>query len=362
MINGKQITNSSITQSKLSLIDPTSSLQAATKQYVDNTIAGSIARTYYVSMTGSDSTGTGSTSRPFATIGKALTQGAADVPLGGNAVGEGYFEVVIAAGKYTEDVSITRSKVILRGAGSETGRTQATQIYGNITVNPASAGSRFNSRICLSGLFVFAPTGKSYAVKLTGTQEFGLDIDNCYLYMNSTANTPVLLTDNTNANRCRINMVQTVCNCEKSGITLDIGGTLDFFASTQCSFQNSTASGTGALLKLSSSATALVDGSSFESVNTDAAIQLTGTMPGSYKIAFSNSLIQNSAGHGIETTVSGMTIIMVRNIFQVVSGKSIIIVTAPATGITYANSGNIAAYGTSSTKTGTVTSLAYVAV
>ena len=45
LIKGKQIADASITQAKLNLIDPTSALEAATKQYVDNAAGGKIGGT-----------------------------------------------------------------------------------------------------------------------------------------------------------------------------------------------------------------------------------------------------------------------------------------------------------------------------
>lgn len=321
-----------------------------------------INRTYHVMMGGDDTTADGSVARPFATVAAALALGTSEVPLGGVAPGEGYFEVRLAPGKYTEDISITRSKVILRGAGSETGRGQGTLISGNITVNPTSATSKFNQRIVLSGLFVFTPTGKGHSLAIAGTQEFGLDLDNCYFYMLSNVSEPCVLATNTNATRCRLFAVQSMFNCEKTGHTLDLRGTLDTFMGTNTFLQNTNTGGTGACIKLSDSASFQGDSLSVDGQSTDALIQVGGTMSGVFKLALSGSGITPSIGDGIEFTANAMTFIAIRNIFSVPSGKNVIRLTAPAAALNYVNSGNLAAPTTSTTKSAGVSPVPYTAV
>jgi hypothetical protein len=274
--------------------------------------------------------------------------------------GVGYVEIRIAPGVYTENVTISRINVILRGAGSETGRGQATKINGSITINAAAGIAKFNDRIVLANLFVNSTL--NHSVLVTGTAQFGVDIDNCYLYMNTVSAAPVLKCDNTNAGRCRVFVVETVMNCEKAGITADIKGTVDFFAGINTFFQGSTSGATGASLKLSDSASAQCDQCSFDSINTDAAIQVGGTQAGIFKLALSNCGINTSSGDGVEFTSMTMTFIAIRNVFSVVSGKNVIRLTAPATAVNYVNSGNLAAPTTSTTKSAGVVSTAYTAV
>lgn len=324
-----------------------------------------IARTYWVAVGGNDATADGSVSKPFATIGAALTLATSEVPVTPGQPGVGYVEIRIAAGVYTEDISISRINVILRGAGSETGRGQATKINGKITINCSAGIAKFNDRVVLANLFVNATTGKSFAVSVTGTGQFGVDIDNCYLYMNSTSSEPVLLCNNTNAGRCRVYIVETMLNCEKAGITADIQGTIDLFAGINTFFQNSTSGATGALLKLSSSASAQCDSCSFESINTDGAIQISGTQAGSFKLAVSNSGINNSIGHGVDIQTASLSFISVRNIYAIPSGKNNINFSPGAGTANYVNSGNLtlgAAAGLSTTKSAALTSVAYTAI
>lgn len=324
-----------------------------------------VARTYWVAVGGNDVTADGSVSKPFATIGAALTLATSEVPVTPGQPGIGYVEIRIAAGVYTEDVSISRINVILRGAGSETGRGQATKINGKITINCSAGIAKFNDRVVLANLFVNATTGKSFAVNVTGTGQFGVDIDNCYLYMNSTTSEPVLLCNNTNAGRCRVFIVETILNCEKAGNTADIQGTVDFFAGINTFFQNSTSGATGAVLKLSSSASAQCDSCSFESINVDSAIQILGTQSGSFKLAISNSGINNSTGHGVDIQTASLSFISIRNIYSIPSGKNNINFSPGVGTANYINNGNItlgAAAGLSTTKSAALTSVAYTAI
>lgn len=333
---------------------------APTWQSVSGGGTTKIARVYNVAMNGNDTGADGSVSKPFATVSAALTLATSEVPVTPGQPGVGYVEIRIAPGVYTENITVSRINVILRGAGSETGRGQATKINGSITVNASAGIAKFNDRIVLANLFVNATA--NHALLISGTGQFGVDVDNCYLYMNNISSAPVLKTTNTNAGRCRLYIVESLLNCEKAGITADIQGTIDLFAGINTFFQGSTSGATGAMLKLSDSASAQCDQCNFESINTDAAIQVGGTQSGSFKLALSTCGIITSLGDGIEFTANSLSFIAIRNVFSVVSSKNIIRLTSPATAVTYANSGNIATPTTSTTKSAGVTSVPYTAV
>lgn len=319
-----------------------------------------LARVYNVATNGNDTGADGSVSKPFATVSAALTLATSEVPVTPGQPGVGYVEIRLAPGVYTENITISRINVILRGAGSETGRGQATKINGSITVNASAGIAKFNDRIVLANLFVNATT--NHALLISGTGQFGVDVDNCYLYMNNASSAPVLKTTNTNAGRCRLYIVESLLNCEKAGITADIQGTMDVFCGINTFFQGSTSGATGAVLKLSDSASAQCDQCSFESINTDAAIQVGGTQSGSFKLALSTCGIITSLGDGIEFTANGLSFIAIRNVFSVVSSKNIIRLTSPATAVNYVNSGNIATPTTSTTKSAGVSPVPYTAV
>jgi hypothetical protein len=353
-IAGGAITNTevsataAITQSKIS------GLTAA--------LVTKIARVYNVSTNGNDLTADGSVSKPFATINAALALGATEVPAPSGAAGSNYFAVNIAPGDYTEDVNITRVNVILRGAGSEYSRGQATVLRGQLTINPTTGISKFNQRIGLQNLMLHGSTADTYAVKVTGTQQFGVDIDGCYIYMPATGNGSALVSDNTNATRCRINITSSTINCEDATFhAADIGGTVDLQCGDNVLFQAQGA--TGSALKLTSSASAQCDTCSFDAVGSSA-IDISGTQAGTFKLAISNSGITSISGDGVDISANGFSVILIRCVFSVLTAatKNVIRLTAPATGVNYANSGNIAAPTTSTTKSAGVTSIPYSAV
>lgn len=320
-----------------------------------------VARTYWVSKNGNDTGADGSVSKPFATVTAALALGATEVPAPSGAAGSNYFEVCIAPGDYTEDITITRVNVILRGASSEFGRAQATVLRGQLTINPTTGISKFNQRIGLQNLMLHGNTADTYTLKVTGTQQFGVDIDSCYVYMPATGNGSVLVADNTNATRCRINIANSTINCEDATFhAADIGGTVDLQAGDTVQFQAQAA--TGSALKLSGSATAQCDTCTFDSLGS-AAIDISGTQPGTFKLALSNSGITSASSDGVNVNANGFAIILIRCVFTIATGaKNAILLTAPATAVTYANSGNIAAPGTSTTKSAGVTSVPYTAL
>lgn len=320
-----------------------------------------IARTYWVSKNGNDGTADGSTSKPFATVTAALALGTTEVPAPSGAAGSNYFEVCIAPGDYTEDINITRVNVILRGASTEFGRGQATVLRGQLTINPTTGLSKFNHRIGLQNLMLHSGVADTYTLKITGNQQFGVDIDSCYIYMISTGNGSALVGDNTNATRSRINIANTTINSDEPGVPcVDISGTMELQAGDTVQFQATAA--TGNALKLSGSASAQCDSCVFDSVGS-AAIDISGTQSGSFKIAISNSGITSLASDAINVSANGLTIILIRCVFTVATlAKNAILLTAPATGVTYANSQNIAAPGTSTTKSAGVTSVPYTAL
>ena len=321
-----------------------------------------IARVYNVSTNGNDLTADGSVSKPFATINAALALGATEVPAPSGAAGSNYFAVNIAPGDYTEDVNITRVNVILRGAGSEYSRGQATVLRGQLTINPTTGISKFNQRIGLQNLMLHGSTADTYAVKVTGAQQFGVDIDGCYIYMPATGNGSALVSDNTNATRCRINITSSSINCEDATFhAADLSVTVELQCGDTVLFQAQGA--TGSALKLTGSASALCDTCSFEAVGSSA-IDISGTQAGTFKLAISNSAITSASGDGVDISANGFSIILIRCVFSVLTAatKNVIRLTAPATGVNYANSGNIAAPTTSTTKSAGVTSIPYSAV
>ena len=140
----------------------------------------------------------------------------------------------------------------------------------------------------------------------------------------------------------------------------DIGGTVDLQAGDTVQFQAQGA--TGSALKLSGSATAQCDTCTFDSLGS-AAIDISGTQPGTFKLALSNSGITSASSDGVNVNANGFAIILIRCVFTIATGaKNAILLTSPATAVTYANSQNIAAPGTSTTKSVGVNPVPYTAL
>ena len=358
-ITANEIANETIGNDEIS---PTAAIDQSKINGLTAALVTKIARVYHVAVGGSDVTGDGSVSKPLATVGAALTLGTSEVPAPSGAAGSNYFLIQIAPGDYTEDITISRVNVVLRGAGSEYSRAQATVLRGQMTINPTvSLGGKFNSRIALQNLMLHGNTADTYTLKVTGSAAFGVDIDSCYLYMPATGNGSVLVSDNTAASRGRINITSSSINCEDATFhAADLSGTVDMQCGDTVQFQAQGA--TGSALKISGAAAAQCDTCTFDSVGS-AAIDLSGTQAGSFKLALSNSAITSAASDGINVSANGFALIMIRCVFTVASlAKNVILLTAPATGVTYANSANLAVPGTSTTKSAGTTSVPYTAV
>lgn len=159
------------------------------------------AQQFYVAKNGNDGTGDGSLSKPYLTIGAALTAA-------GAVADTEYVRINVSPGTYTENLTITRRRTVLWGSGSAP-QTPVTTVAGTITINPATATDRFNDLIAFYGLVLTSLAGStSAAVGCTGTQLYAVVITSCYV---ATANAgfAALSCDNSNASRCTITLRQT---------------------------------------------------------------------------------------------------------------------------------------------------------
>lgn len=157
-----------------------------------------IDREVYVAKNGNDSTGDGSLSKPYLTISAALSAlGAADGT---------YVRINVAAGAYAENLTITRHRTLIQGAG-QSPEEWLTRINGSVTINPATSSSKFADIVGLAGLFVETTTTTA-AVYATGANLYGVSVENCYIASTNASASPVLV-DATNATRPAI----TIRNC-----------------------------------------------------------------------------------------------------------------------------------------------------
>lgn len=172
------VPDASITQAKLNLVDPTSDLEAATKQYVDNSIgdivlppAGSVSKVYYVSTAGNDSTGDGSISQPYLTIQAAHDAAKAEV------ASTEPVQITVLPGSYTENLSIDRTRTLFVCDDRDT-RTKLVSINGSVTITPAAGSGDFLQEvISFDGFGIYSSTQKT--VYLTGSQPVTLVLNNC---------------------------------------------------------------------------------------------------------------------------------------------------------------------------------------
>lgn len=109
-------------KSNLSLENDIKSLEKTINNKIDNAIL-SQSKNVYVSPSGSDITGDGTSSKPWKTITKAIEYG----PVARNGFGL-YYTINIAAGTYTEDIVISDKKVRLN-------------LLGDVTIQPASGNT-----------------------------------------------------------------------------------------------------------------------------------------------------------------------------------------------------------------------------
>jgi hypothetical protein len=129
---------------------------------------------YFVAKGGSDSSGTGSQTDPWLTIGRAIficelqTDGVPRV-------------VHVASGTYTENLVFSKSRISIVGGGVGTHPDVGSSISGTVTINLASGNSDLhNNNITLSGFLINGLIEDS----TVGNFPHRVIITNCHLYAN----------------------------------------------------------------------------------------------------------------------------------------------------------------------------------
>ena len=129
--------------------------------------------TYYVSKGGSDSGSTGTLSDPYLTIGRAIQVC--------EAAYDGTPRVInVLAGTYTENLTLSKSRISIIGAGSSSHPDVGSAIYGTITVDISSGNTDLNNNniyiqgFLINGVVEDITSGSSYPHRVFFT--------NCYLY------------------------------------------------------------------------------------------------------------------------------------------------------------------------------------
>lgn len=125
----------------------------------------------YVAKNGNDGTGDGSLSKPYLTIGAALTQA-------GTIADTNYVRINVAPGVYAENVAILRRRTFVVGATA--GEAKATTVQGLVAIAPATGGSRDADIVAISRLNVAPPGGgASPSVQISGVQLCTVYVNEC---------------------------------------------------------------------------------------------------------------------------------------------------------------------------------------
>lgn len=168
------------------------------------------AKTYFVSMDGSDVVGDGSINNPFATPQKAHDVALVDYPTD-------WVSVDIGPGEYVGNLAIEKWNIVFHGSGSRP-ETQATKLLGVVTVTPDAATQKFNEVVGLDRLYVEPPSaGGGPALYVTGTGAFSVIVTDCYLTTNSASATSTVFVDASNALRPRVTLNDCVVTVQAAG-------------------------------------------------------------------------------------------------------------------------------------------------
>ena len=159
---------------------------------------------YYVSKSGSDSTGNGSFEKPYLTISTALTAANSESDSDG-------VVIHIASGQYNENLTIVKPNITLKG--SVYGNTKTTRINGSVIINPrSSTGGVFVNFYTFDNISIVSSS--NHVMQFTGNHTGYLILINCSLYTSS-ANVKGLSFTNTVS--VKVDLFRTTINVTGSG-------------------------------------------------------------------------------------------------------------------------------------------------
>ena len=129
---------------------------------------------YYVSKGGSDSSLYGSILSPYLTIQRAITECETQI--------DGMSRVIhVSAGSFTETLSISKSRISIKGEGVGSHPDTGSAIYGNINILLMSGNSDLNNNnITISGFLIAGTIDDS----TTDDRPHRLIVDSCHIYGN----------------------------------------------------------------------------------------------------------------------------------------------------------------------------------
>ena len=266
-------------------------------------------QTAYVAKSGSDSTGTGSFSKPFASVQAAVDSLSTVTD---------HAAVYIMPGNYSGTTTITRNRTHLIGLGSPRSNVNSVSI-GPVVFNVSSATSSVNndnSSICN---VLINGSASEHALRFTGSALVSLYLVNTYCYSNHAGKSGVYM-DNTAAGGSRLYLFDSILNSSAnatSSVSLHVVSGLVWQAVDTQIFNSSTSAGSRAIKLEGSSKMITGDRLSISGAG-DFAVEVAGSTS---TMALSNSLIEQVTANASGVLLAaGAQLTAVQNMFNVPSG------------------------------------------
>ena len=283
------------------------------------------AKTYFVATSGSDVTGDGSITNPFATPQKAHDVALVDYPTD-------WVSVEIGPGSYVGSLLIEKWNIVFHGAGSRP-ETQATKILGAVTVTPDAATQKFNEVVGLDRLYVEPPSASdAAALRVEGSGAFSVVVTDCYLTTANASAVASVVIEPSNAIRPRVTFNDCIITVQTAGPDIVAIGKGDVrMSNAQLLFGSGVSSGSvGKGITVASDASLFADRLLLDIQTLGPAIEVTGSLAGT-KLTLSNSAItlsNASCSHAISATNSsaGQLVVFAWNcVFGIANAASKII-------------------------------------
>jgi hypothetical protein len=244
-----------------------------------------IAGELFVSTNGSDTTGTGALSAPFASIAAALAAVSADYPT------TSYVRINVAPGEYSAPLSITRARTTIVGA-NVSADDRMTRL-GPVTVDCASATQKYQDTVALSGVFIQSTTAQP-ALKITGTGLFSVDVVNAYI-TTTVAGQNAVLCDASNTGKPAVYLRSCVATKQISA-SADVVRFARGDARLDSTRVYASVSGTGNGVSFENNAVGLIDRALIDVSTTGSALRVNLALStASFPVSVSNSALTANA-------------------------------------------------------------------
>jgi hypothetical protein len=299
-----------------------------------------VSNVMYVTKDGNDTIADGSISKPFLTIGSAMSYINTNYPVSSNSGTP--VVIMLAPGEYSENVTINR---FLTNIWGYEGKSKLTRIIGTITIEGASDyDGIFNNSVTLNNLFL-SSTSNNNAVVLTGSTATNLEITECVLYSSGTGNP--LLINNTAAGGNRFRLTNSEINAVGNASAADISNV----SNGLISITNSSSASTSDAWKFSNS-TLTIGYLQLTTANATNCISINGTST----VSIGQSSLTSTKSNGNGVYVSSTSVLNALGIaFNIPTGTGNTVY-GPA-GSVYVRGGNYSVFGTNTSIGSTLTAL-----